>query len=333
MTSGKVDVVVVGSGAGGGVVAKELAEAGLSVVVFERGKAYTTADFNHSETESQYSTPPAYGPAVFPNPRTFRYNDREEARLVYAGVDGVSGTSAAAGGGAPLAYGAAAWRSNREDFRMKSTYGTIPGSSLEDWPITYDDLEPYYERAEYEIGVSGLAGADPFAEPRKKPYPLPPLPINPQGEIIRDAGLRLGWHPFPPPFAILTQPYRKRMACFPMPLVSCSRVRGRGKIGNADQHAAVGDADRTLRAAKQFFRDPHPDRCEGTAMRRAVFRCSQARPRAICGPGGGLRFRNRIGPSAAQLRQQVSPGRTWQLFRAGRAQYQRPCERRCLWHF
>jgi choline dehydrogenase-like flavoprotein len=214
MTSGKVDVVVVGSGAGGGVVAKELAEAGLSVVVFERGKAYTTADFNHSEMESQYSTPPAYGPAVFPNPRTFRYNDQEESRLVYAGVDGVYGRTAAAVGGATLAYGAAAWRYKREDFRMKSTYGTIPGSSLEDWPITYDDLEPYYERAEYEIGVSGLAGADPFAEPRKKPFPLPPLPINPQGEIIRDAGLRLGWHPFPPPFAILTQPYRKRMACF-----------------------------------------------------------------------------------------------------------------------
>ena len=65
MTPGKVDVVVVGSGAGGGVVAKELAEAGLSVVVFERGKAYTTADFDHSETESQYSTPPAYGPRCF----------------------------------------------------------------------------------------------------------------------------------------------------------------------------------------------------------------------------------------------------------------------------
>jgi choline dehydrogenase-like flavoprotein len=209
----KVDVIVVGSGAGGGIVAKELAAAGLSVVVFERGKMYTAADFNHSELDSQYSVPPAYGPTVHPNPRTFRYTDRETARLVYPGVDDQYGKTAAAVGGGTLAYGGAAWRFKREDFRMKSTYGTVLGTSLEDWPISYDDLEPYYEKAEYELGVSGLAGADPFAEPRKKPYPLPPLPINAQGEIIRDAGRRLGWHPFPPPFAILTEPYNGRNAC------------------------------------------------------------------------------------------------------------------------
>ena len=213
MPNKKVDVVVVGSGAGGGIVAKELAAAGLSVVVFERGKMHTSADFNHSELDCQYSVPPAYGPTVYPNPRTFRYTDREAARLVYPGVDETYGKTAAAVGGATLAYGAAAWRYKREDFRMKSTYGSIPGTSLEDWPITYDDLEPYYEKAEYELGVSGLAGADPFAEPRKKPYPLPPLPINAQGEIIREAARRLGWHPFPPPFAILTKPYKGRNAC------------------------------------------------------------------------------------------------------------------------
>jgi len=213
MANKKVDVIVVGSGAGGGVVAKELAEVGLSVLVFERGKVYTAADFNHDELKSQYSVPPAYGPSVYNNPRTFRYTDREEARLVYPGVDDEYGKTAAAVGGATLAYGAAAWRFKREDFRMKSTYGSLPETSVEDWPLSYDDLETYYEKAEYELGVSGLAGADPFAEPRKKPYPVPPLPINPQGEIIRDAGRRLGWHPFPPPFAILTQPYQERSAC------------------------------------------------------------------------------------------------------------------------
>jgi len=209
----KVNVVIVGSGAGGGIVAKELASAGLSVVVFERGKMHTASDFNHSELDSQYSVPPAYGPTVYPNPRTFRYTDRETARLVYPGVNDQYGKTAAAVGGGTLAYGGASWRFKREDFRMRSTYGTIPGTSVEDWPISYDDLEPYYEKAEYELGVSGLAGADPFAEPRKKPYPLPPLPINPQGEIVRDAGRRLGWHPFPPPFAILTEFYKGRNFC------------------------------------------------------------------------------------------------------------------------
>ena len=192
MAQKKVDAIVIGSGAGGGIVAKELATAGLSVVVFERGKRYTQAHFNHSELESQYSVPPAYGPSVYANPRTFRYTDRETARVVYPGIDGGYGKTAAAVGGATIAYGAAAWRFKKEDFTMKSTYGSIPGTSLEDWPITYDDLEPYYEKAEYEIGVSGLAGADPFAEPRKKPYPVPPLPINPQGEMLRDVGRRIG---------------------------------------------------------------------------------------------------------------------------------------------
>ena len=213
MPNKKVDAVVIGSGAGGGILAKELAEAGLSVVVFERGLMYSPADFNHSELGCQYSIPPAYGPSVYPNPRTFRYSDREVAHLVYPGINEEYGKTAAAVGGATLAYGAAAWRFKREDFRMKSTYGAVAGTSLEDWPITYDELEPYYEKAEYELGVSGLAGADPFAEPRKKPYPVPPLPINAQGEIVRDAGLRLGWHPFPPPFAILTEPYKGRDAC------------------------------------------------------------------------------------------------------------------------
>ena len=213
MLNNKVNVVIVGSGAGGGIVAKELASAGLSVVVFERGKMHTASDFNHSELDSQYSVPPAYGPTVYPNPRTFRYTDRETARLVYPGVNDQYGKTAAAVGGGTLAYGGASWRFKREDFRMRSTYGTIPGTSVEDWPISYDDLEPYYEKAEYELGVSGLAGADPFAEPRKKPYPLPPLPINPQGEIVRDAGRRLGWHPFPPPFAILTEFYKGRNFC------------------------------------------------------------------------------------------------------------------------
>lgn len=213
MAERKVDAIVIGSGAGGGILAKELAQASLRVVVFERGKLYSAKDCNHSELESQYSVPPAYGPSVHANPRTFRYTDREVAHLVYPGLDEHYGKTAAAVGGATLAYGAAAWRFKAEDFRMKSTYGSIPGASLEDWPITYDDLERYYERAEYELGVSGLAGADPFAEPRKRPFPVGPLPINSQGEIIRDAGLRLGWHPFPPPFAILTQPYQKRAAC------------------------------------------------------------------------------------------------------------------------
>jgi choline dehydrogenase-like flavoprotein len=215
MTDKRVNAIVIGSGAGGGIMAKELSEAGLSVVLFERGKQYGPADFNHSEMKCQCETdwPLGYGPSANENPRTFRYTDREEARVVYAGVDDVYGRTLAGVGGATIAYGGASWRFRAEDFRMKSTYGHIPGNTLEDWPVSYDDLEPFYEKAEYELGISGLAGADPSAAPRKKPYPVPPLPINRQGEILSAAGKRLGWTPFPPPFAILSQPYKGRNAC------------------------------------------------------------------------------------------------------------------------
>ena len=63
--------------------------------------------------------------------------------------------NAACVGGGTFSYGAMAWRFMEKDFRMRSTYGAVAGSTLDDWPISYEDLEPYYEKAEWEIGVSG----------------------------------------------------------------------------------------------------------------------------------------------------------------------------------
>ena len=81
-------------------------------------------------------------------------------------------------GGGTLSYGAQAWRYMPQDFRMRSTYGAPEGSSLEDWPISYDDLEPFYDQAEYEIGISGDYSGTPFKGPRKRDLPMPPLPPN-----------------------------------------------------------------------------------------------------------------------------------------------------------
>ena len=82
-----------------------------------------------------------------------------------------------------------------------------------DWPITYADLEAYYTKVEWEIGVSGLAGVSPFDPPRSKPYPMPPLPVKGSGVIFEQAARKLGWHPFPAPMAILSQPRPGRSAC------------------------------------------------------------------------------------------------------------------------
>ena len=91
--------------------------------------------------------------------------------------------------------------------------GAIDGTGFADWPITYADLEPYYTKVEWEIGVSGLAGVSPFDPPRTKPYPMPPLPVKSSGVLLERGARKLGLHPFPAPMAINSQLYRGRPAC------------------------------------------------------------------------------------------------------------------------
>src|SRR6516225_4906606 len=103
-----------------------------------------------------------------------------------------------------------AWRFHEKDFRMRSTYGAVEGSTLEDWPITYQDLEPYYEKAEWEIGVSGDDSNNPFKAPRRKPLPMPPLPPSTEHQLLQAAANRLGLHPFSIPMLRNTVPFNGR---------------------------------------------------------------------------------------------------------------------------
>ena len=166
----KVDAVIVGFGAAGAIVAKQLAEAGLRIVVLEKGRKWTRKDVVHDELRGDGIRPDTLNKleGLEKNPRAFRSDDWSPARIVATGFNAFG-----VGGGTPW-YGAAAWRFHEEHFRMKSTYGRPSGTTVEDWPTTYADLEPHYEKAEYELGVSGLAGADPrhwerlFARRRKR---------------------------------------------------------------------------------------------------------------------------------------------------------------------
>jgi choline dehydrogenase-like flavoprotein len=105
-----------------------------------------------------------------------------------------------------------AWRYMPEDFRLKSIYGAVEGSTLDDWPITYDELEPYYEKAEWEIGVSGDE-TTPFAGPRHKPYPMPAFEQNREGDVLFQTCKRMGLHPFPIPMLRNSVPYNGRAGC------------------------------------------------------------------------------------------------------------------------
>ena len=209
----RVNAVVIGAGAAGGIVAKELAVAGLSVVLLERGKWYTANDCRKDDLRNQRTTllGNAFGPEDEGNPRV--WSDAKGLPHIALASEGSYQNNAACVGGGTLSYGAQAWRYMPQDFRMKSTYGAPTENSLEDWPISYDDLEPFYEKAEYEIGISGDYSATPFHGPRRHPLPMPPVPPGREFGILEPAAKRLGLHPFHIPMARNSVPYNGRGPC------------------------------------------------------------------------------------------------------------------------
>jgi choline dehydrogenase-like flavoprotein len=200
-----VDFVIVGSGAAGGTVARELSRAGHSVVVLEQGPYLRTEDFGHDELA--VSRLAALTNDFEKQPNTFRATEAETAKVMPALQYGRMV------GGGTVHFTGNYWRFHEVDFIERSLKGPIAGTGFDDWPITYADLEPYYTKVEWEMGVSGLAGANPFDPPRSRPYPLPPLPLKSVGVLAERAAKALGWHAFPAPLAILSEPYRGRAAC------------------------------------------------------------------------------------------------------------------------
>ncbi|MGZ6013043.1 MAG: GMC family oxidoreductase [Caulobacteraceae bacterium] len=213
-----VDFVIVGSGASGGIMARELSRAGNSVVVMEQGPRMAPGEFEHDELKYRMLSGITNSPVT--NPQTFRKDPSQKAERVQGGN---SLTYARVVGGSSVHFNANFWRLHEVDFIEGSKYGSIPGASLVDWPITYAELEPYYTKVEWEVGVSGLAGASPFDPPRSKPYPMPPLPVKASGVLFERGGRKLGLHPFPSPMAIASVPYKGRPAC-----VQCGLCGGFG---------------------------------------------------------------------------------------------------------
>jgi choline dehydrogenase-like flavoprotein len=213
-----VDFVVVGSGAAGGVLARELSQSGFEVVVLEQGPRLGAADFRHDELKYWFANGLTNDPVR--NPQTFRQDTAAKATptgdapaLIYARIVG----------GSSVHFTANFWRFHEIDFHERSVLGGIPGTGFADWPITYAELEPYYTKVDWEVGVSGLAGASPFDPPRSKPYPMPPMPVKSSGVLLERGARKLGLHPFPAPLAIASRPFRGRPAC-----VHCGFCMGYG---------------------------------------------------------------------------------------------------------
>ena len=227
----EVDFVVIGSGAAGGIMAKQLSVAGFSVVVLEQGgwgKYGHEQDYTKDELLNRNPSPED---RLMSDPsrqlNTFRRNVLEEARR------GGHSYGCVVGGGT-VTYGGSSWRHLPWEFNEASTVGTIAGTGLADWPISYEELEPYYTQAEWEMGISGQRVDSPFVAPMSKEYPVPPVPLKSSGALFNVAAAKLGLSVVPGPLAIITQPYMGRTGC-----VNCGMCSGFGCHVRARSSSAV----------------------------------------------------------------------------------------------
>lgn len=206
-TDEAIDFVIVGSGSAGGVIARELSMAGYDVVVMEQGPFRTAADFTHDEIDVMFNGALLGGSAATSG-QTFR---DDESKVAEPSQFRQPAEYAKTVGGSSVHFSGNYWRFRDIDFRERSALGAISGTNFTDWPITYDELEPYYSRVDWEIGVSGAPG--PFDSPRSRPFPVPPMPVKSSGVLLERAANKLGLHAQPAPVAILSQPLNGRSPC------------------------------------------------------------------------------------------------------------------------
>jgi choline dehydrogenase-like flavoprotein len=201
-----VDFAIVGSGAAGGVLARELSTAGFDVVVLEQGSYRRAEDFSHDELSVIIQHEISSG-ASGTWPQTFRRAADQKSVI----PEFPAAYYATTVGGSSVHFSGNYWRLRPVDFNERSRLGAIKGTGFADWPLSYDELEPYYTRVDWEIGVSGAPG--PFDPPRSRPYPLPPMPVKSSGVLLERGARAVGLHPQVAPVAVLSRPFNGRAPC------------------------------------------------------------------------------------------------------------------------
>jgi choline dehydrogenase-like flavoprotein len=253
----RYDVIIIGSGAGGGTLFHALAPTGKRILLLERG-GYVPREKDNWSTRAVNLEG--------------KYNTKEIWRDA-AGQDLHPHTNYWVGGNTKF-YGAALFRMRREDFgELKHADGVSPA-----WPIGYDDLEPYYTRAERLYHVHGERGADPTEPPASAPYPHPAVSHEPRIQQLADDFARQGLRPFPVPLGImLNEGQPEQSAC-----IRCSTCDGHPCLVGAKSDAQVVCVDRALAHPNAtLLTGAYVERLETSASGRAVTRVLVRRAGAL----------------------------------------------------
>ena len=233
----EVDAVVIGVGFAGSILAKELAASGLKVVGLERGRDRDSVpDFQAPaiHDELKYSIRKSMMQDITREAMTFRNHHKELALPIRQWEAFLPGTGL---GGSGVHWNGQTFRFQIADFNYKThieeRYGkkfVDPDLRIQDWGVTYQELEPHYDRFEYLLGVCGKAGnlngkiqpgGNPLEAPRSREYPNPPMKEQYAGALFRKAALEMGYHPYIQPSGNMTQPYTNPEGITLNPCVYC----------------------------------------------------------------------------------------------------------------
>ena len=218
MSEEPVDVLIIGAGASGAAMSWSLADTRMHIVCLEQGGLMNP--LTYPSTSRDWETRAQGEFAINPNQRNLPTDypiNEDESPIKIANFNGV--------GGGTVLYAGHYPRFHPSDFKVKSLDGIA-----EDWPISYDDLAPFYGENDRMTGVAGLAG-DP-AYPQDNAHRLPPLPLGKSGQILAKGYNKLGWHWWPSDTAIITEDYDGRAKC--INLGACGSGCAQGAKGSAD---------------------------------------------------------------------------------------------------